>query len=155
MINSINSGMQIPMARSEQSLTAEQQQTLTETLSEFDADSLSESDAISIIESLASAGIQPGKALENSMSELGFDAKGIGELAGVNKADNGNKPPPPPKQSSEEITELVDYLTELLEEKLASSAETGLSDEERQEIYAQVHEKFATENDSSIINTTA
>lgn len=158
MINSVSSasaGMQAPMARSEQNLTADQQKTITETLTQFDPDSLSESDALSIIESLSSAGIQPGKGLESAMSELGFDAKSIGELAGVDKSENGHRPPPPPKQSSEEITELVDYLTELLEEKLATSSETGLSDEERLEIYVQVNEKFGTDSESSIINTTA
>lgn len=155
MISNISSGMQQqPMARTEQTLSQEQQSKISETLSQFDPDNLSESDAQSIIESFSSAGIQPGKALESSLAELGFDAKSIGELAGVEK---GNRPPPPapPMQGEEEIGELVDYLTELLEEKLLANNNTELTDEDKESIYGQVSEKFGFDSDDSIINTSA
>lgn len=155
MINSINSGVPSQMHHSEQSLTQDHQNTITEILSQFDPEQLTESDALSIVESLSNVGIQPGKALESAFEELGFDAKSIGELAGVNKTEKGNRPPPPPMQSNDEISELVDYLTLLLEEKLIENNNSQLSDEERQYIYAQVNEKFGTKSDDSIINTTA
>ena len=155
MINAVNSGFQTPIARTEQSLTQNQQDVITQTLVQFDADLLSDSDAKSIVETFSSAGIQPGKALESAVAALGFDAKSIGELAGVEKPEHGNRPPPPPQQSNEEITELVDYLTQLLEETLSANSDTELSDEQKQTIYQQIKEKFGYGEDESIIDTTA
>jgi hypothetical protein len=156
MVSSINSGMSMPPpppARTEQSLTEEQQSFITDTLSQFDADNLTQEAATSIVEAFAEAGIQPSAALETSLTELGFDAKSIGDLANV--SGEGNRPPPPPKQSTEEITSMVDYLTELMEEKFAASTNNELSDEDKQSILAQVFEKFNVEEGDSIINTTA
>ena len=145
--------MSMPPQKNTQSLTTDQQAFITETLSQFDADNLTQESAISIVEAFAEAGIQPGSALEASLAELGFDAKSIGDLANV--SGEGNRPPPPPKQSSEEITSLVDYLTELMEEKFASSNSNELSDEDKQSILAQVFEKYNIADGDSIINTTA
>ena len=155
MINAMNSGMSMPPppSRNEQTLTEDQQSLIAETLSEFDADNLTEADALSIVEAFSAAGIQPGVALEKATADLGFDAKNIGELANV--SEEGNRPPPPPKQSTEEITSMVDYLAELLEEKLAANNGNGLSDEDKQSILAQVLEEFDLEDGDSIINTTA
>ncbi|WP_159821974.1 hypothetical protein [Colwellia sp. 20A7] len=153
MINNIGSSMQMPQQRTEQSLTEEQQSILTETLSQYDAENLSESDALSIVETLSQAGISPSAAVEKSMSDLGFDAKSIGDSAKV--SESGSRPPPPPKQSTEEITSMVDYLAELMEEKLAASNSNELSDEDKESILTQVFEKFDIEDGESIINTTA
>jgi hypothetical protein len=154
MINSINSGASMPPPpRTEQNLTNAQQSVISDTLSEFDVDNLTEADALSIVEAFSEAGIQPGLALEKAVADAGFDAKTIGELANV--SEEGNRPPPPPKQSSDEISSMVEYLAELLEEKLASSNSDSLSDEDKQSILAQVFEKFDIEESDSIINTTA
>jgi|TARA_R110000764_G_scaffold67038_1_gene139562 hypothetical protein len=141
-----------PPARTEQSLTADQQSLISETLSEFDTENLSQEDALSIIETFSQANIQPGAALEKALSSAGFDAKSIGELANVSE---GSRPPPPPKQSTEEITSMVDYLSELLEETLAANNGNSLSDEDKQSILAKVFEKFDLEESDSIINTSA
>jgi len=154
MINSINSGASMPPPpRTEQSLTGVQQSVISDTLSEFDVDNLSEADALSIVAAFSEAGIQPGLALEKAVSEAGFDAKTIGELA--NSSEEGSRPPPPPKQSSDEISSMVEYLAELLKEKLAASNGDSLSDEDKQSILTQVFEKFDIEESDSIINTTA
>ncbi|XPF93968.1 hypothetical protein ACM9HF_18445 [Colwellia sp. RE-S-Sl-9] len=154
MINSINSGMPMPPPpRSDQKLTEEQQSLISETLSKFDAENINETDALSIIDAFSQAGIQPGEALEKAMSSFGFDAKTLGDLADVK--GQGGMPPPPPKQSTEEITSMVDYLKELLDEKLATGSDSVLSDEDKQSILAQVFEKFDIESGESIINTTA
>jgi len=154
MINSISSNTQMPPQRTEQSLTEDQQSILSETLSQYDAENLTEADALSIVESFSQAGIQPGVAMEKAMSDLGFDAKSIGDSAKV--SDEGSRPPPPPpKQSSEEITSMVDYLAELVEEKLTASNSNELSDEDKESILSQVYEKFDIDDGDSIINTTA
>ncbi|AZQ83076.1 hypothetical protein EKO29_02765 [Colwellia sp. Arc7-635] len=156
MINNVNSGMSMPPPppRSEQSLTAEQQTFITDTLAEFNADELSEEDALGIIEMFSEANIQPGAALEKAMSSAGFDAKSIGDIAAA--SDSGRPPPPPPpKQSTDEISSMVDYLAELLEETLAASESETLSDEDKQAILAQVFDKFNMEPSESIINTSA
>jgi hypothetical protein len=155
MINSINSGASMPPPpRTEQNLTSDQQSVISDTLSEFDVDNLTEADALSIVEAFSEAGIQPGLALEKAVADAGFDAKTIGELANV--SEEGNRPPPPPpKQSSDEVSSMVEYLAELLEEKLASNNSDSLSDEDKQSILAQVFEKFDIEESDSIINTSA
>ena len=147
--------MQMPPQRTEQSLTEDQQSILSETLSQYDAENLTEADALSIVESFSQAGIQPGVAMEKAMSDLGFDAKSIGDSAKVSEEGSRPPPPPPPKQSSEEITSMVDYLAELMEEKLAASNSNELSDEDKESILTQVYQKFDIEDGESIINTTA
>ena len=159
MISGVSSGIQMSMPRSdsrtEQALTEENQQLISDTLSQFDPDNLTEADALTIVETLSEAAIQPGQGLETALSELGFDAKSIGDLAGVSQSEGSRPPPPPPQQSTEEISELVDFVTTLLEEKLAESADESLTDEDRESIYAQINEKFGFDNDDSIINLKA
>lgn len=153
-INTNSSANIMSPPRNEQPLTDAQQTILSETLSGFDSENLTEQDALSIVEAFKEAGIQPGKVLADAMTELGFDAREIGELAGIG-TDKGNMPPPPPpsqQQSNESITSIVDYLTELLEQKLSDGE--SLSDEEKEDIYAQVIEKFGLQQGDSIINTT-
>lgn len=141
-----------PPPSKEQTLTEDQQSLISETLSEYDADNLTQEDAISIREVFSEAGIPPGLALAKEVSASGFDAKNIGELAKV--SDKGSRPPPP-KQSTEEITSIVDYLAEVLKEKLAANNDNPLNDEDKQLILAQVIEEFNLEDGESIINTTA
>tara|TARA_R110001583_G_scaffold33943_1_gene114533 strand:- start:13368 stop:13847 length:480 start_codon:yes stop_codon:yes gene_type:complete len=159
MISSINSGMQMPPPppSKEQTLTTEQQTLISDTLAEFDAENLTEEDALSITETFSEAGIQPSGALETAMSELGFDTKSIGDLANseATNAQGGMPPPPPPPQSSDEISSMVSYLGELLEEQIAASETNELTEQARQDIYAQVMEKFGLDEGDSIINTTA
>ena len=156
MINAMNAGMSMtPPQRATQNLSEDQQTLISETLSQFDPEDLNEDSALAIVEALSQAGIQPGPALEKSMSDLGFDAKSIGELANVSDKGSRPPPPPPPQQSSEEITSMVDYLAQLLEEKLADNNNSALTDEDKQSILAQVFEKFDIEEGESIINTSA
>jgi len=153
MINSISSGMSMPPARTEQSLTSDQQSLISETLEQFDPENLSDSDAASIIEAFSQAGIQPGQALETAMAEFGFDAKSIGEQGNVQQG--GQRPPPPPSQSTEEISSMVEYLTELMEEKYAENNNSTLSDDDKQSIMTELFEKLGIPKQDSIINTTA
>ncbi len=87
MIDSIsNTGMAMPHPPRGQggaSLTDDQKQLITDTLNQFDADSLTEADATSIVSSFQEAGIQPGKELAQVMETAGFDAKIVGDMAGV------------------------------------------------------------------------
>jgi hypothetical protein len=88
------------------------------------------------------------------MSELGYDAKEIGDLAQVSEEGQRPPPPPPPQQSSVVIRSLVYYLSELVEETLATSGSEKLTDEDKESILAQVFEEFNIEDQSSIINTS-
>ncbi|MEI6893795.1 MAG: hypothetical protein V5789_04000 [Colwellia sp.] len=155
MISSVSSGMSMPPPppNTEQNLTTDQQTLISETLSEYDVDNLSEADAQSIIDTFAEADIQPGAALETALSDAGFDAKSIGELANVSTEGN-RPPPPPPKQSDDEISSMADYLTELMEEKLTETNSTSLSDTDKASILEQVFEQFDITEGKSIINTS-
>ncbi|GLX78681.1 hypothetical protein tinsulaeT_20210 [Thalassotalea insulae] len=133
------------------SLNEQQQLLVTETLKQFDADSLSEQDALAIVEQFSQAGIRPGKALAQTMAIAGFDAAVVGELAGVKRKNGLQKPPAP--QHRQELGSMVDYLAQLMKEKLSASETGSLTDDEKQAILSQVLEKFGLEDHDSIINT--
>lgn len=160
MISGINStGEMSRPSRMEQNLTADQKTHISEVLGQFDPENLTESDAKSIVEAFSEAGITPGSGLASAMGDLGYDAKSVGDLANIQ--DQGIRPPPPPPpppgnaQSSDELSSLVEYFTELMEEKLAESGETELSDTDKQSILTQLYDKFGIDEGKSIINTVA
>ncbi|BFT28976.1 hypothetical protein D210916BOD24_01520 [Alteromonas sp. D210916BOD_24] len=66
-------------------LNQQQTETVQSILANYDADSLTGDDAKAIIEAFKEAGIQPGESLESVMEQAGFDAKQLGELAGLEK----------------------------------------------------------------------
>ncbi|MDO6721244.1 hypothetical protein Q4575_17675 [Psychrosphaera sp. 1_MG-2023] len=159
MISGINSSGEMSRpSRMEQSLTADQKTQISDVLGQFDPENLTEADAKSIVEAFSEAGITPGSGLASAMGELGYDAKTVGDLANVEQRGNRPPPPPPPSgstQSSDELSSLVEYFTELMEEKLAESGETELSDNDKQSILAQLYDKFGIDEGKSIINTVA
>ncbi len=85
-------------SHSSSSLSDDQKSTLASILESYDNESISEEDAKAIVESMSDAGIMPGNALKTTMETLGFDAKAIGDLAGV--GPSGSPPPPPPNNDS-------------------------------------------------------
>lgn len=125
-----------------------------------------------IVTALSEAGIQPGAGLETAMNDLGFDAKSIGDLAGVER----QMPPPPPtggefnSGDSEIAAVMIDFLSELLSEKLENSkqsvdslsnsgdlfqrAQQELTDADKQDVYAQLMEKFGLPEGESLIDIT-
>lgn len=118
MIDSISSSsvyqyMASSKSSSNNSLSLEQQETIESVLSNYDSSNLSSSDAQEIVNSFEAAGISPSKSLADTMDSLGFDAREVGDLAGVQgpKGGGGMPPPPPPKNDDSELTDL---LTELL-----------------------------------------
>lgn len=95
----------------EQTLSTEQQEQITEILSEFDASDLSDADASSIVSQIEELGISAGSALETALADAGFDARTIGDQAGVGQSGG-----PGPQQSDNTIDEaLVDIVSEALE----------------------------------------
>ncbi|GEM_PF-261180 len=122
-------------------LTSEQQQLVTETLAEFDADSLTEEDALSIIEIFSEAGIRPGRALAETVAQSGFDARSIGELAGVQGPNQGNRPPPPPAgQGTKPSLNITDELLSELNEMLNNYYSNDLSDEDKASTLESIQE---------------
>jgi len=83
-------------------------------LSNYDANSLSTSDAQEIVQSLQDANISPSEALASTMSAAGFDAKNIGDLAGVGQNSQGQRPMGPPPPKTEEMSTISDLLDSLL-----------------------------------------
>tara|TARA_R110002153_G_scaffold5044_3_gene23513 strand:+ start:17253 stop:17720 length:468 start_codon:yes stop_codon:yes gene_type:complete len=134
---------------SQSSLTDDQTALIEETLSGYDADNLTESDAASIIEAFADAGIAPSSAFADKLTEVGFDAQEIGGLAGADRAGSGQPPPPPPPSSSGslDLTDAVDYLETLFEEKEDNATDNST-------IAAQLAERFGLSEGESLINIT-
>jgi hypothetical protein len=146
MVGSISGGMMPPPPRvqsssGQSSLTDDQLQTITDVLSEYDVDSLTSTDALTIVEAFQEAGISPGQELEEAMSEAGFDAQEIGQLAGVDDEQAGAPPPPP--ESSESVTlNISDQMLQDLNSLLDSYYSEDLSDEEKESTLASIKEIF-------------
>lgn len=169
MINAISNAagftISANQSRNDQNLTDQQRLVVSDTLSQFDVNNLSPTEASFIVDKFNEAGIQPGAALESAVSDSGFDANTIGELAAesatgsttqsIEQGRPGNRPPPPPKQDSEEVSSISDYVTELLDEITSAEEIEELSREQIQLIVQQVADKFGFEEDQSMINTSA
>ncbi|MEP1446381.1 MAG: hypothetical protein ABJK37_09755 [Paraglaciecola sp.] len=137
-----------PGAGGQSSLSEDETSLIEETLSGYDADSLTESDAASIVEAFSEAGIAPNSAFADKLAEIGFDAREIGDLAGARPSESGHPPPPPPSGSSNlDLTDAVDYLETLFEEKDQSATDNS-------SITAQLAEKFGLSEGESLINIT-
>ena len=123
------------------SLSTEQKALIEDVLSNYDASSLSADDAAAIVEAFQEAGIAPSAALEGAMSASGFDAKEVGDLAGVGPAGGGRPaggPPPPP--SEDELSTITDLLESLLDDEdedgtTTSSTTTSFSPYEDDSIF--------------------
>lgn len=136
------------------SLSDEQKTLITETLSQYDVDNLSESDAQSIVEAFSQAELTPGKALEEAMSEAGFDAKEIGDLAGVGPGQEGGMQeggPPPPKSEGQSFTEeMLTTLESLLEEYKGKDLDSETIDS----ITATMEEIFGLERSGRLFDVS-
>ncbi|MGB0468276.1 MAG: hypothetical protein ACPGF7_12215 [Pontibacterium sp.] len=125
-----------------QSLSSDNLQLVEQTLAEFDPDNLTATDAVNIVEMFADAGIQPGQELASAMADAGFDAKSVGDLAGVEGPQQGGAPggpPPPPSTQSLNISEdMLESLNELLSEYYSDD----VTDEEKTEALSSIKEIF-------------
>jgi len=110
-------------SNSSSSLTTAQLETISSTLEQFDSSNLSSEDASSIVKAFDEAGIQPSKELASAMEAEGFDAKSVGDAAGVGGPKGGGGMPPPPPSGEEEssMANLLDTLLSLEEEDDNSS----------------------------------
>ena len=131
MIDSISSGMR-PMPpqqnRSTASLTDDQKQLISDTLAQYDAGNLTKVDAQSIVKIFNEAGIQPGKALAEAMAANGFNAREVGDTAGLRGRETG----PPPAQGSNGGLNIDKESLEQLFTLLDQYLHDDMSDAERQ-----------------------
>lgn len=148
MIDSIGSGFgpppPPPQSKSgEASLSDEQTSLIEETLANFDSSSLSSDDAASIVSTFSEAGIEPSAEFAELLSEAGFDAREIGDLAGVGQRQN--QPPQGSAQSEGlDLTSVASYL-----ESLSNDTSSG------QSLSSQVAQQFGLSEGQSLINVTA
>jgi len=181
MISGISSGIDYSAitsstsSTSKNSLSYDQQQVIDDTLSNYDSSNMSQSDALEIVAAFQDANIQPSKQLADAMSSLGFDAKEVGDLAGVGtNAQNVAQqiggmppppPPPPPSNSTDEdeedeeeyystVQSLMDSLFSSDEDESSSSVDTlsdytsrvlNLNDESKQNLM-ELFDKYNSED---------
>lgn len=143
-MNSISSSLPPPSGSPmhKQALSEDQRNTLSETLSAYDPENLTVEEAQSIVEKFSDAGITPGRELASAMAEAGFDAHGVGELA-------GNEPPQAQNQGFSE--EMLSTLESLLEEYEGESIDENAIIS----ISKAMQEIFGLEPSGSLINTSA
>lgn len=128
MVGSVSSSTMMPqMAQNSNSstsnLTSSQLETISSVLGNYDASNLSQSDAQSIVTAFEEAGIEPSQELASAMEDAGFDAKEVGDLAGVQGGKGqGGMPPPPPQEEVSSISSLLDTLLNAEDEESSTSS---------------------------------
>jgi hypothetical protein len=116
MVSAVSS--QNVSSKNDTSLSSYQKEFIATLLENYDSSSLSSEDAVAIVSALKDEGIAPSEELASVMDESGFDAREIGDLAGLGGAD---MPPPPPPQSGNQYSEEEEsYVTELLDSLLGT-----------------------------------
>lgn len=133
-----------------QPLSDEQKSLVEETLSNYDAENLSEDDAKAIVETFKEAGIKPGKELADLTSELGFDAKEIGDLAGLEPPQG----PPPAQPGGEDEQSLNTEDLSTLQSIIDDYDLNDLSEEEEEEILNQLEDAELINEQGSLISLT-
>lgn len=157
MINSVSSNQMMPLTQVvgqkslNAALTSTQLETISSVLSQFDASSLTQDDASSIVKSFQEAGIEPSTAMESAMKDAGFDAKEIGDLAGVGQGRGQGQgqmmPPPPKKGEADSISQLLDTLLSTNEDD-STTTSTSSSDNSFDQIM-EYTSKILNLNDAS------
>jgi len=136
MIGSVNSNSMVMSGQigntNNTPLSESQLETISSVLSNYDSSNLSAEDASAIVEAFSSAGIEPSRELANAMSSEGFNAKEVGDLAGVGKGDMPPPPPPPPPSNSEQeesdISSLLDSLLSIQSEDEESTITSSFNE---------------------------
>ena len=126
------------------SLSSDQKQLISDTLSEFDVNNLTSEDALSIVSTFADAGIQAGRELAETMEAAGFDARTVGEMAGVQGPPPGQGPPSGGQGNSSGFNlseELIQDLYTLLDQYYAENT----TDEERSTLMESVRDLLGSE----------
>ena len=80
-------------------LSDEQKETIDSILADYDSSELSEQDAKDIVSAFQEVGISPSRDFADTLETAGFDAREIGELAGVTPPSRGEGGAPPPPQN--------------------------------------------------------
>ena len=146
---SISSSLPPPTASSRESTLSENQHnTISETLASYDPENLTAEEAQSIVETFSDAGIAPGRELANAMAEAGFDAHGVGELAGNESA---HRPPPPQAQNQGFTEEMLSTLESLLEEYQGEDIDADVIES----ITKTMQELFGLEPSGALIDISA
>jgi transposase len=125
-------GMQPPMggSRKNETLTDTQKTQLEEILAEYDAENLTEEDAKSIFEQIREAGIQPSKALKETVETAGFD------LEKFKPTDRPSGPPPSMSGSKSESMNLSSLQS--LQTILNQFDLNNLSAEDEESLFSQI-----------------
>ncbi|MDY0250108.1 MAG: hypothetical protein RBR45_08680 [Pseudomonas sp.] len=138
--HAFSSSMQTLQANNQQSITQDQRKIIEDTLAQYDSQSLTQADASSIVEMFKESGIQPGRALADAMTEFGFDAKSVGDLAGV-----GGPPPGGPEMGANAgpaALNISDSMLQELNELLSEYYSDDLSEESRDATLSAIKEIF-------------
>jgi len=143
-----NGGALSGPAKQDKPLSEQQTQLVSDTLSQYDVDQLTQEDAVKIVETFKEAGITPGKTLAEAMAQFEFDAKQVGELAGV-KSNEAGPPPPPPQDSI--TSEMLDFLSEQLDKY----GDGELSQENKESIMAAMQQEFNLQPNQHLLDEQA
>lgn len=118
--------------RPESAISDEQKELISSVLADYDPQDLSQEDAAQIAGAFKEAGIGPSRELANVMSESGFSAREVGELAGIAGSSGTPPPPPPPPPDAQEIQSISNTLESLLSFGTNKSDDKEISEEDEE-----------------------
>jgi len=147
-----NGGALSGPAKQDKPLSEQQTQLVSDTLSQYDVDQLTQEDAVKIVETFKEAGITPGKTLAEAMAQFEFDAKQVGELAGVKSNEAG---PPPPLQSQPQKDSITSEMLDFLSEQLDKYGDGELSQENKESIMAAMQQEFNLQPNQHLLDEQA
>jgi len=139
-------------AKQDKPLTEQQTQLVSETLSQYEMEQLTQEDAVEIVEAFKEAGVTPGKALAEAMAQFEFDARSVGELAGIKGNETG---PPPPLQSQPKKDSITSEMLDFLSEQLDKYGDGELSLENKESIMAAMQKEFSLQPGQHLLDEQA
>lgn len=146
-----SSGMQ--HGREGSALSQDQRQLIEETLARYDSQNLTSADASAIVEAFSALGVQPGRPLAETMQAFGFDARSVGELAGVGPARGEG---PPPSGGKVQTLDISDEMLQELNALLNSYYDEGQSEDQRASTLDAIKSIFSqTMPEGGLVNVRA
>jgi hypothetical protein len=125
---------------------------VSEILSEFSPDTLTESDAKRIVVIFSEADVEPRKALEEAMKAANFDAKAVGDLAGVGPSKHNSATAGATQQLVQLNSRLTSQMLDFLSEQLDKYNDDELTQENKELIMTVMQEKFGPEKANYLLD---
>ena len=145
----------------QQQLSEQQQESISDILSEYDSQSLTAGQASTIVEQFQTQNIGPSKQFAEVLSDAGFDAREIAELAGIETPEQSRRPSNGSASFESSIqNNSMALLTDdeqlsKIEELMAILEDSNSTQEQRLQTFIAISEVFEQYESDGLISTYA